>query len=185
MKPSHVALSKAVSHALRHEPWLYELELDPEGWTPMEALVRALRTERGWDALTARDVATMVQTAEKQRHEISGDRIRALYGHSLPDRIAVAAGSPPDVLFHGTAPATIQVIRSSGLLPMRRQYVHLSVDIETAQAVGSRKAPKPVILSVDTAAAIDAGVTFYAGNAKVWLADSVPPAFITGWPDKQ
>lgn len=26
-------LSRAVSHALRHEPWLYELELDGEGWT--------------------------------------------------------------------------------------------------------------------------------------------------------
>jgi len=24
-------LSKAVSHALRHEPWLYELEQDEEG----------------------------------------------------------------------------------------------------------------------------------------------------------
>jgi putative RNA 2'-phosphotransferase len=24
-------LNKAVSHALRHEPWLYKLELDDEG----------------------------------------------------------------------------------------------------------------------------------------------------------
>ena len=27
-----VALSRVVSHALRHEPWLYELELDEDGW---------------------------------------------------------------------------------------------------------------------------------------------------------
>ena len=27
-----VELSRAVSHALRHQPWLYELELDDEGW---------------------------------------------------------------------------------------------------------------------------------------------------------
>ena len=25
-------LSRAVSHALRHEPWLYELEFDEGGW---------------------------------------------------------------------------------------------------------------------------------------------------------
>jgi len=30
-----VRLSKTVAHALRHEPWLYELELDEEGWTPV------------------------------------------------------------------------------------------------------------------------------------------------------
>ena len=30
----HRELSKTISHALRHEPWLYELELDDEGWTP-------------------------------------------------------------------------------------------------------------------------------------------------------
>ena len=30
-------LSEAVSHALRHEPWLYELELDDAGWAPVDA----------------------------------------------------------------------------------------------------------------------------------------------------
>lgn len=36
-------LSRAVSHALRHEPWLYELELDGEGWTSVDDLLQALR----------------------------------------------------------------------------------------------------------------------------------------------
>ena len=30
-------ISRVVSHALRHEPWLYELELDAEGWTEVAA----------------------------------------------------------------------------------------------------------------------------------------------------
>jgi len=61
---------------------------------------------------------------------------------------------------------------------MRRQYVHLSVDHETAIAVGRRTAPVPVILRVDAAAAARAGIAFYAGNDKVWLADRVPARFI-------
>jgi putative RNA 2'-phosphotransferase len=28
-------LSEVFSHALRHEPWLYELELDDEGWASL------------------------------------------------------------------------------------------------------------------------------------------------------
>lgn len=41
---SHI-LSKTVSHALRHEPWLYELELDDEGWVAVSQLLESLRSE--------------------------------------------------------------------------------------------------------------------------------------------
>lgn len=33
------ALSKAVSNALRHEPWVYELTLDDGGWVPVGDLL--------------------------------------------------------------------------------------------------------------------------------------------------
>jgi RNA:NAD 2'-phosphotransferase (TPT1/KptA family) len=36
----------------------------------------------------------------------------------------------------------------------------------------------PVILVIDVQTAMGAGVVFYAGNEKVWLADVVPPEFI-------
>ena len=35
-------VSRVISHALRHEPWLYELELDDAGWVPVAALLTAL-----------------------------------------------------------------------------------------------------------------------------------------------
>ncbi|WP_189534180.1 RNA 2'-phosphotransferase [Paludibacterium paludis] len=45
-------LSRTASHALRHEPWLYELELDDKGWVPVEELLSALRSEKPeWSAL--------------------------------------------------------------------------------------------------------------------------------------
>jgi putative RNA 2'-phosphotransferase len=71
-------LSRAVSHALRHEPWVYELELDEAGWTSVDALVEALRRDQRWGELLAADLAAMVVGASKQRHEIRGGRIRAL-----------------------------------------------------------------------------------------------------------
>ena len=63
--------------------------------------------------------------------------------------------------------------------PMGRQYVHLSVEVETARAVGQRKAAQPVILAVAAQAASRSGVALYAGNAMVWLADRVPAQFIS------
>jgi putative RNA 2'-phosphotransferase len=172
-------LSRIVSHALRHEPWVYELELDGQGWVTVASLVEALRVDQTWRSLTVADVEAMVTGASKQRHEIRDGRIRALYGHSVPGRVERTSAVPPRWLFHGTAPSAAKVIVVEGLRPMGRQFVHLSIDRDTARAVGSRKADLPVTLRVDAQAAAEAGVTFYAGNAKVWLADAVPQEFIT------
>lgn len=167
-----IRLSKTMSHALRHEPWLYELELDEEGWTPVADLLAALDVPR--ERLDA-----VVRDNPKQRFELSGDRIRARYGHSVPGRIARTPGVPPAVLYHGTPTATVARIRRDGLRPMRRQYVHLSVTREMADSVGRRKGRDVAVLTVDTEAARVAGVEFLLGNEFVWLADHVPAAFLT------
>lgn len=172
-------LSRAVSHVLRHEPWLYELELDDQGWAFVEDIVNALRGKRSqWNNLTEADLARMIVASSKRRHEISGNRIRALYGHSLPGKFEKSPAVPPDVLFHGTAPDVVPLVHKSGLLPMGRQYVHLSVDETTAVQVGKRKAREPVILRVAAARAYSNSVRFYQGNERVWLADRIPSQFI-------
>jgi putative RNA 2'-phosphotransferase len=167
-----------VSHALRHEPWLYELELDEAGWVSLQSLVDALRCERDWSSLTVADIEAMVAGASKQRHEIRDGRIRALYGHSLPGRIERVPATPPAELFHGTSPTAAEMIRVDGLRAMGRQFVHLSVNRAAAEAVGARKASEPAIVVVAARAAAEAAVAFYVGNEKVWLADRVPAEFI-------
>lgn len=119
----------------------------------------------------------MLATTTKRRHEIECDRIRALYGHSEPDRVKRYPATPPARLFHGTAPETWAVIQVDGLLPMGRQFVHLSMDRETATLVGRRQSFRPVVVRIDAAAAASAGVRFYEGNELVWLAERVPARF--------
>jgi putative RNA 2'-phosphotransferase len=172
-------LSKLVSHALRHEPWLYELELDEEGWTSVESIVVALRNERPeWANLREGDLTRMIESSTKRRHEVKDGRIRALYGHSIVGKLKRTPVTPPDVLYHGTAPEVVALIKSSGLLPMGRQHVHLSLDEATAAEVGRRKARKPTILRVLAGKAHATGIRFYEGNERVLLADCVPPEFI-------
>lgn len=172
-------VSKALSHALRHEPEHYDLVLDDNGWTSVDSVLAALRRVRRWPDLTAADIAHVVATNAKNRFEQSGDRIRARYGHSIPTRVELRRQDPPAELFHGTTRDTAELILTAGLLPMTRQYVHMSIDTETAQSVGARKGSDVVILTVAAASAAAAGVPFYIGNDATWLADSVPPEFIT------
>lgn len=179
-------LSKEISCALRHVPWEYELELDDEGFVPIEQLLHALNEGVNYDRpITKEDLEEIIRTSDKKRHEIVGDRIRALYGHSVPQAIKKEAGTPPRILYHGTTTNVLAHINESGLLPMKRQYVHLSTDQETAQQVAGRRMykkghmHKTVILSVDTSEATRNGSNFYIGNDRVWLADRIPPQCIS------
>lgn len=177
---SPFALSKTISHALRHEPELYSLRLDPGGWVDLDALFAALaHKSRKWSNLTVGDLEQMIGSSRKRRFEIQGTRIRATYGHSHSGRIERTSAEPPAIPYHGTDPDAVQRILAEGLKPMARQNVHLSADVETAVLVRCRKGPSPVILQVDAAQAHASGVTFYYGKDSTWLADHAPATFVS------
>lgn len=174
-----VLLSKTLAHALRHRPWLYELELDDQGWTDVAPLLEVLRRRRpDWRRLGEHHLQEMIARSEKRRFEAVNGRIRAIYGHSVAGKLRYTAGTPPDFLYHGTTPVAARRILADGLLPMRRQYVHLSVDVGTAWEVGCRKTANPTVLRVYARRAADEGICFYEGNEHVWLADRVPARYI-------
>ena len=179
MQPELVRLSKTIAKALRHSPWLFELEIDDEGWTPVEDLLAALAREHSeWRHLTETNLAEMNAQSEKKRYEIQDGKIRAYYGHSLPGKLLKTPAEPPNILYHGTTDEAIDAIRQSGLRPMRRQYVHLSMDRETANLVARRKKGSIVILEIRAGQAHRNGVRFYLGNEMVWLSDPIPPEYI-------
>ena len=46
---SYIELSKEISYALRHTPWEYELELDEEGFVPINQLLDALNESGNYE----------------------------------------------------------------------------------------------------------------------------------------
>ena len=175
----YTKLSKEISYALRHSPWEYELELDSEGFVPVEQLVTAINEGGNYDRpIVVSDLEHIIEISDKKRHEIKAGKIRALYGHSVSMHISKDAIIPPSVLYHGTTHKALDSILNTGLKPMGRQYVHLSVDTDTAVQVGKRRDNIPVILVIDAKKASSDGVTFYKGNDKVILADYIPQNYI-------
>lgn len=175
----YIKLSKEVSYALRHAPWEYELELDENGFVPIEQLLNSLNSTNEYDRdITKEDLEYIISNSDKKRHEIVKENIRALYGHSVPKKLEKTKGTPPDVLYHGTAKRFLNSIMTHGLLPMKRQYVHLSVDTDMATLVGKRRDNDPIILEIDSKSAYKDGITFYIGNDKVWLCDNIPAKYI-------
>lgn len=169
-----IALSKRLSHALRHDPAEYGLQLDAEGWASLDALLAA----PAFAGVGRAEVVDVVENGSKRRFALDGDRIRAVYGHSVEGRIEVARDVPPSVLFHGTRRAAWGSIAVEGLRPQRRQYVHLAADQVTARVVAVRWKEPWVLLRVDAARAAAEGIVFYRADDGLWLADAVPPGYL-------
>lgn len=170
--------SKFLSYVLRHEPEAIELSLDKEGWAVIDDLI--LRAGNKGYALDKDLIVDIVENSEKKRFTISEDglRIRAAQGHSTQQvNITYAEKMPPDILYHGTATRFTPQIREQGLLPLSRQYVHLSSDKDTAIQVGQRYG-KPVLLKIKAVDMYEKGYKFYQADNGVWLTAHVPCEFI-------
>ncbi|MCX5398214.1 RNA 2'-phosphotransferase [Streptomyces sp. NBC_00102] len=170
-----VKVSKYLSKHLRHQPERIGLTLDPNGWVDVAALLEA--AARNDFPLTRAELEHVVAVNDKQRFTLEGDRLRANQGHTVDVDLDLPPAEPPEFLYHGTVARSLTGIRSEGLRPMARHHVHLSPDRETATRVGARRG-RPVVLSVHAGAMHRAGHVFRVSANGVWLAESVPPAFL-------
>lgn len=179
MDTSHKHASKFMSLVLRHEPEKIGLQLDAQGWADVDDLLQRM-ADHGV-ALDRQTLQAVVETNDKQRFALSDDgrRIRASQGHSIQVDLGLEALQPPAWLYHGTVARFVSAIREQGLRPGERQYVHLSLDRQTAQQVGARRGA-PVILSVDAGRMHADGHVFHRSANGVWLTTHVPPQYIAG-----
>ena len=180
MDASLARTSRFLSKVLRHAPESVGLRLDGAGWVEVDALLAA--AARAGVALDRAALERVVAENDKQRFALSPDglRIRASQGHSVPVELGLEPRTPPGLLFHGTADRNVEAIRREGLRPGRRTHVHLSLDPETAVAVGRRHG-RPVVLRVHAGRMHAAGHAFYRSDNGVWLTAAVPPEHI-GFP---
>lgn len=177
MLNDYIKLGKTISYALRHHPEEFQLTLDKEGWCSLTDLIQALRSH-GYESVSIDDIEYILTHSDKKRYEIEEDRIRAYYGHSFAQKLSCVAKEPPEFLYHGTARRFEASIRTQGLLPQQRQYVHLSSKKETAIMVGKRHDANPVILTINAHQAWVDGIAFYDANDATWLCEQLPPEYI-------
>jgi putative RNA 2'-phosphotransferase len=172
-----VKVSKYLSKHLRHEPQRLGLELAPGGWVAVDVLLEACARHRF--PISRAELEEVVAQNDKQRFAFdpTGTQIRANQGHSVDVDLQLESLVPPATLYHGTAARNVDVILRDGLHKMARHHVHLSGDVKTAIAVGSRHG-KPVVLEVDSGAMHQAGIPFYRSANGVWLVESVPPHYL-------
>lgn len=170
--------SKFLSLVLRHKPEEIDLILDIEGWANVGELLEKLNANNR--NISFDDLKEIVELNDKKRFMFSNDfsRIRANQGHSIDVDLRFEPITPPDILYHGTAEKNIASILEKGILKQDRNYVHLSIDIDTATKVGMRYG-KPIVLKILALEMSKNDFLFYLSENNVWLTDFVPNKFIS------
>lgn len=171
-------ISKFLSLILRHKPEIAGITLDRRGYADTRELLSKLHY-KGFE-ISTEQLKEVVENNDKKRFAFSEDfsRIRASQGHSVRVDLDLLELEPPAILYHGTAVSNLRPIKEQGIHKRSRQYVHLSVDIPTALAVGSRHG-KPVALEIRAGEMHKQGEKFFLSENGVWLTEEIPPEFIT------
>lgn len=171
-------LSRFLSFLLRHRPEDYPLGFDNRGFVPLKGLVN--RVQDRFPEVDDTAILEIIEGSDKTRFEFREGMVRATYGHSFPIDLEQTRESPPEFLYHGTAQDLAKIILEEGLKPRERQFVHLSLSFEEANAVGRRRVPVPAVLVVQSLAAHTQGVHFYH-SGPLFLTEGIPAKFLSLW----
>lgn len=166
-------VSKYISYLLRHNP--ENLKMDRHGFVGINDLLKKLRKRFLVDKEFILEIA---ERRDRKRFEIIDDKIRALYGHTIPVELELQEDGNVKMLYHGTTPEAANRILKAGLKPMKRKWVHLSPTREMAIEVGLRRNTNPVVLEINAEIARQNGWRFYKATEKVYVCRAIPSRYI-------
>ena len=175
---SIVQLSKFLSLILRHKPEKIGIKLDEHGWADVNELIAGVqRSDRSFNLDLLNKI---VAENDKQRFSFNEDKTKicANQGHTKKVDVELEEKIPPKILYHGTLSRNTNSINAKGLFKMKRLYVHLSVDVETARKVAARRQGESIIYKIDAEAMVRDGHKFFQSVNGVWLTDHVPAKYL-------
>ena len=177
-----INLSKFLSLILRHKPDIIGIKLKVNGYTEqtLDELIEKLRERERFKWVDRGRIEALIDLDRKGRFEISNNRIRARYGHSISwINIELYDKDIPNYLYHGTNEDSYSKIKLEGLKPMGRNLVHLTSSLTDAKIVGRRHKGKLVLLKIDAKQALEDGIDIWKAGKNVYVSNFIPNRYIT------
>ncbi len=168
-------LGRFVSGALRHFPDDLGLAMNQHGWVDVDVLCDAMRTRYKW--ANKEKLFSIIESDEKGRYELRGNKIRARYGHSV-DIDLDYPGNTLAELYYGASREEVDILLEKGIKPIKQRYVHLSTSAEKAKEVAKIHTEDPVLLSINAEEAQRDGVTMLSATENIVLSEEIPPQYL-------
>ena len=193
MAQDMVRLSKSMSYLLRHGSEKAGLRVEPDGFVRLSEML-VLPQLRRW---SVEDVRVVVETNSKQRFALKTDGdtgelwIRANQGHTVrsvqDDALLTEITDPAELptVVHGTYLAALPAIQVAGLSRMGRNHIHFAVGMpEGAGVISGMRASAEVVIQLDVAATMAAGIKLYRSANNVVLSPGnasghIPPEYFS------
>jgi putative RNA 2'-phosphotransferase len=166
-------IGRLMAGILRHGR--FDPDMDEQGFVDLREMVSAIQGSNSrmhW--LRPHHIIALIETDPKGRYQISGDMVRATYGHTIDLDLNLPSDDIPEVLFYPTTPEESGIILETGLIPSDRTMVHLSLTYNDAFSAGSVRVSFPTILVIDTAKCASAGHEIGKAARTVFLCRHVP-----------
>jgi putative RNA 2'-phosphotransferase len=168
-------LGRFISGALRHFPDDLGLAMNQHGWVDLDVLCDAMRTRYKW--ASKEKLFSIIESDEKNRYEVKGNKIRARYGHSVDIDLDYPENTLPE-LYYGVSREEVDILLEKGIKPIKQRYVHMSTSVEKAREVASIHTDDPVLLVINAAEAQNNGVTMLSATENIVLSEEIPAQYL-------
>ncbi|MGD2127326.1 MAG: hypothetical protein PVG99_14695, partial [Desulfobacteraceae bacterium] len=172
------SLSRLMIYILGHRPDEFGLVPDEDGSVTYKQLLRAIHEEPGWSYVRQGHINEVLIGKDRSLFQWEEDRIKVLERRWQLDPENPAL-SLPKVLYIAVRRRAHAHVMEKGLIS--ETYLVLSPVQDMAMRIGRRRDPKPVLLEVITAPALEQGVSFYPFG-ELFLTHEIPAGLISGPP---
>ncbi len=163
-------LARMLTYILGHRPDEFGLVLSEEGFVPIKHLLQVLTGESGWGFVRRHHLDQVVGLMSPPALEIMEDRIRA----RAPARLRREAGESPPALLYAAIPTKAHLkVWEEGLKPPPDRELVLAATPELALKLGRRRAPDPILVTVQAQAAARRGLAFTGYGEGLYLAPAL------------
>ncbi|KAJ2359242.1 hypothetical protein IWW50_006228 [Coemansia erecta] len=173
-----VKLSKLLSYLLRHGAAKEGMHMRDDG----SIALSELKKHKQLHTVPFDRIKHIVDTNDKKRYMLFQEDatwfIRASQGHSMQVKQLplekLTLDNMPEFIIHGTRSDRIAAIREKGLSKMNRNHIHFATGLATdANVVSGMRATSDVLIYIDKAKAVGAGIEFLLSDNGVVLSEGL------------
>jgi putative RNA 2'-phosphotransferase len=167
------SLARMLTYILSHRPDEFGLVLSDEGFVSIKQLLQALSAEPGWGFVRRHHLDQVVGLMSLGAFEIVGDQMRALTPE--PARLRRPPGeTPPTLLYMAIPPKAHARVWEEGLKSPPDRELLLAASPQVALKLGRRRAPDPILITIQAQAASRRRISFTGYGEGLYLAPSLP-----------
>ena len=165
-------LARLLTYILGRRPDEFGLVPDDDGFVAVKEVIKVLQEEK-WPHVRPAHLETLPYRLPGAGIEMADKRIRASQRENLP--VIIPAGRVPKQLFTCIRRKGYQAVVANGLTPqIHPSRVVLFEDIDMAGRVGRRRDAEPLVVTVQTTVAQNAGVQFERFGETIYLTARMP-----------